>query len=165
MTYLFRGTFEQIVEGFHENLDRAREPAPYAEKAFLDAMVGLVRIYDWRARTPPADHAGLDRFRRESAAKLATYARDIAGYVQEATWLAEAADDDWYELCVRRSAIQSLLDDYAETPAVAAIGRDDLAALDAELRRVGAEQGPVPDEFIPKGMPETHWWWRYPRSA
>lgn len=71
---------------------------------------------------------------------------------------------EWYELSMRRSAIQSLLDDYQGTPVAALINLDDIVQLDEELRRLGQndEQGPVDENAIPRGLPETHWWWRYP---
>ncbi|HEX8114348.1 MAG TPA: hypothetical protein VF516_41745 [Kofleriaceae bacterium] len=41
---------------------------------------------------------------------------------------------------------------------------DDVAELDEELRRLGQhdEQGPVDARAIPRGLPASHWWWRYP---
>jgi hypothetical protein len=66
---------------------------------------------------------------------------------------------------MRRSAIQSLVDDYAGTPVAAFIDPGDVAELDDELRRVGELQGPVPESFVPKGLPSSHWWWRYPEHV
>lgn len=76
---------------------------------------------------------------------------------------AEAAgEDEWNKLCLRRSAIQTLIDDYAGTPIAALIDPAEVAELDEEMRRVGNEYGPVPNPFVPKGIPESHWWWSYP---
>jgi hypothetical protein len=66
--------------------------------------------------------------------------------VLKTQFLAEGANDNqWYELSMRRSAIQSLIDDYRDTPIEALINLDDVAQLDDELRALGQhdEQGPV----------------------
>ena len=86
-------------------------------------------------------------------------------YILKALFLAEGANEnEWYELSMRRSAIQSLIDDYQGTSVAAIINLDDVAQLDEELRRLGQndEQGPADENAIPRGLLETHWWWRYP---
>jgi hypothetical protein len=91
------------------------------------------------------------------------YRDKIAVYTALATILAEGANDnEWYELCMRRSVIQVLLDDCTGTPVAESIDPVEVAELDVELRRVGMDQGPVPEQFVPKGLPDSHWWWKYP---
>jgi hypothetical protein len=36
--------------------------------------------------------------------------------------------------------------------------------LDVELKRVGLEQGPIREDFIPRGLSKEHWWWYYPEK-
>jgi hypothetical protein len=104
----------------------------------------------------------VERFREESGAFLAALGPDVNVYVQIAISLAEgASDNECYELCMRRSVIQSLLEDYAGTPVPGLIDPVDLADLDTEMRRVGEQQGPVPTEWVPRGLPGSHWWWTY----
>jgi hypothetical protein len=94
---------------------------------------------------------------------LLDFQMKIEAYTDVALFLAEGANEyEWYELCMRRSVIQSLLDDYAGTPIAALVDPTDVADLDVELRRVGVEQGPVLEQFVPKGLPDSHWWWHYP---
>jgi hypothetical protein len=117
----------------------------------------LVGVYSQKDRADPEE---LRRFRRESAAALADFENGLSAFADLTIFLAEGArDDDWYELCVRRSAIQFVLDEYGGTPVAAQIEPADVADLDVEMRRLGNEYGPVPQQFVPTGIPECHWWW------
>ncbi len=161
MTYIFKGSLSDASSAVFENLRRASEGGEYADKRFSEAMISLVSVYDCVARND-VRHAGeLKAFRGEAALVLAAHLRDFAGYVQEAIWRAEdSRDDEWYELCVRRSAIESVLSDHdLDIPADIC---ELVCDLDNELRRVGLEQGRVPAPFIPLGIPSSHWWWEYP---
>lgn len=66
--------------------------------------------------------------------------------------------------CWRRSAIQILLDEYADTAVASTIDLDSVDELDGELRRLGLDAPPVPRDEIPN-VPHSHWWWRYPETA
>jgi hypothetical protein len=166
MTYVFSGTPEENMAAVFEHIGGARAGGVHADSYFRDALISLVRLYDSIAQTSPVAPERLQRFRRESGESLASFGNKITAYVQRAIILAEGAnDDEWYELCMRRSAIQSLLDDYTGLPVAALVDPSDVLDLDAEMRRVGAEQGPVPEAFVPKGLPESHWWWRYPQPS
>ncbi len=150
------------MAGFFELMRRSKEGGPNEDTYYRIAMICLVGLYDRQAEGGPADPERLRRFRKESGELLAALDGDISAYVQIAISLAQSANDnEWYELCMRRSVIQSLLDDYADTPVPELIDPVDLADLDTELRRVGKEQGPIPAEFVPKGLPGHHWWWSY----
>lgn len=164
MTYVLDGTPEQSMAAFTEHLRRAHAGGPDAEHEAQMAMVSLVRLHDRQAATGAVAPERLRQFRAESGAALAT-TNLVPAYVLKALFLAEGANDNqWYELSMRRSAIQSLIDDYLDTPVAALINRDDVAELDEELRRLGQhdEQGPVDARAIPHGLPASHWWWRYP---
>jgi hypothetical protein len=143
------------------DLARAGEPGPARSAHFQQAMAELVGLYDRQAVDGPADPETLARFRAESGAALAAMGDAVPGYVAVTAAHAETPDEDeLYDLALRRSAIQSLLDDYAGTPAAGLVDRDEVADLDADLRRVVADQGPLRADAIPRGLPESHWWWR-----
>lgn len=163
MTYLFSGTCEDMMSAVLRDLDGAREPGPAQAAHFRHAMAELVGLYDRRAEVGPASPEALERFRSASADALLAQADDVRAYVAITAAHAEIPDEDeLYDLAVRRSAIQSLLDDYAGTSVPDLVDRDELAELDADLRRAAAELGPIPAEFVPRGLPAEHWWWRYP---
>ncbi len=166
MTYLFQRAPDEIMAMFFDLLGHAREGGRGGGKNLHDAMVCLVALYDRQARVGSVEVERLRRFRRESGDALAAMHAGVAVYVDEALILAEdGRGDDWYELCVRRSVIQSLIEDYWATPVPDLIDPEDVADLDTEMRRVAEMPGPAPDDrVIPAGLPETHWWWRYPRA-
>jgi hypothetical protein len=164
MTFVLDGTPEQAMSAFAAHLERAHARGPDADHEARMAMVSLVRLYDRQAAVGPVAPERLQQFRAESAAALVR-TNLIPAYVLKALFLAEGANDNqWYELSMRRSAIQSLIDDYRGTPVEALVSLDDVAQLDDELRALGQhdEQGAVDEHAIPRGLPETHWWWRYP---
>lgn len=166
MTYIFSGTPEDMMAAVLKDLEKSAEGGPSADAYFDRALVSLVGLYDRQAQAGPADPERLKRFRLESSRALAGFGRKVTAYVTETAIIAETAnDDEWYELCMRRSAIQSLLDDYADTPVAALVDLSEVADLDAELRAVGEQHGPVPEPFVPRGLPDSHWWWRYPRTT
>jgi hypothetical protein len=161
VTYLFSGTARDMMSAGLADLEGARHPGPNQSAHFRRAMAELVGLYDRQAADGPADPEELARFRAESGAALEALGDAVPGYVAITAAHAEIPDEDeLYDLALRRSAIQSLLDDYAGTPAAALVDRDEVAELDADLRRVAAAQGPLPADAIPRGLPESHWWWR-----
>jgi hypothetical protein len=76
-----------------------------------------------------------------------------------------ANDDELYDLAIRRSAIQTLLDDFAGTPVPGLMDPEQLEELDEQLRRVGESQGPLAPEAAPRGIPPSHWWWHAPEAT
>ena len=164
--YLFKGTPRDMMSAVLTDLEGARHPGPNQSAHFRQAMAELVGLYDRQATDGPADAEELARFRAESGAALRSLGDAVPGYVAITAAHAEIPDEDeLYDLAVRRSAIQSLLDDYAGTPAADLVDRDEVAELDADLRRVVVEHGPLPSDAIPRGLPESHWWWRLPAST
>jgi hypothetical protein len=163
MTYQFGGTPEEQMRAFFDHLARAREPGPNADREFREALVCLVGFFDRQAHATPVATEQLRQFWHDACRELEGFARQVAVYAQTTFAIAEGAnDDEWYELCLRRSVIQLLVEQCGVTAAGGAIQPGDLAELDMDLRRIGREQGPVPEPFIPKGLPDSHWWWRYP---
>ena len=101
----------------------------------------------------PAFLAGLETALLAQAARLSGYAADLlhdAGYLDDA---------DLPRLCLRRSTIQYLLDDLADTPVAELLSAAPLADIDARLAAIKDHQGPVDDDECPDGLPETHHWW------
>jgi hypothetical protein len=161
MTYVFGGTPEDHMTAFFDHLERARQTSAQADVEIPQALASLAGLVDRQTQAGPVAPERLEEFWRAACDALAGFPNDISAYVQIALVVAEGANDnEWYELCLRRSAIELLID---HCPSVAAaIDPVDLSDLDAELRRVGQDQGPMQDRYIPKGLPESHWWWHYP---
>lgn len=165
MSYLFEQTPEEEMAALLQHLARARAGGPDADREFRRALVRLVGLYDRQAQVGAVDRQRLQAFRRESGEALMAFRDKLGAYAHRALILAEGANEgEWYELCMRRSVIQLLLDDYAGTPVASLIDGDYVADLDVEMERVGMDQGPLPESFIPKGLPESHWWWHYPEA-
>lgn len=163
MTYSFTTTPAAAIARFWERIRLARQGGPATDAAVRRALIDLVELACLRGQTPPADPEVYRQFHQASAEALLEFPKKLGAYANITLVIAEGArEDDWYELCMRRSVIQVLWDDYAGTPVAALISPADVADLDAELRRVGAEYGPVPPRFVPSGLPASHWWWRYP---
>jgi hypothetical protein len=161
MTYVFRGTADDHIKRFFDHVERARQSRERADTEVPAALAELVGIVDRQAQAEPVPTERLDEFWRTACEALNAFPDDMSAYAQIALVLAEGANDnEWYELCLRRSAIQ-LLSDHCP-PVAAAIDRADLSDLDEEMRRVGLDQGPAAEEFIPRGLPDSHWWWHYP---
>ncbi|QSA98410.1 hypothetical protein [Methylococcus sp. EFPC2] len=165
MTYIFKGSPEDMMSSLFAGLQRASGESAGAEAAFHEALVSLVGLHHAQAVQGAADPPRLARFREESSQALLAFPQRLGFLVNEALILAEDASDyEWPRLCLNRSVIQFLIDDYAATPIPALIDRQDLTELDEEMARVGDRQGPLDEDQIPRGMPQSHWWWRYPQD-
>lgn len=163
----YSGTAEDLMPRVLHNLERAVEGGPQGEQHRFYAMMGLVGLYDRLAAEGPADPEQLKAFRARSAELLEQLGDHTANVLIDAEDLAENAveGDEWSRLSMLRSAIQSLLDDYAGTGVPALLDPSDVEALDEQLRALAPEQDPVPEEDMPRGLPESHWWWRLPAQV
>jgi hypothetical protein len=163
--YSFTGTAEDVMDAFVAHVQKASTGGPDGYLYFHRALICLVGLHDRLVIAGAVDPARLAQFRHDSAAALTSFDGQIAAYVQETIAIAEdASEGEWLKLCYRRSAIQVVREDYAGSPAAAWIDEADLRALDRELERVGGEHGPVPERLVPRGLPTSHWWWRYPAT-
>lgn len=167
-TSVYRGSSEGAIAAFFEHANVAMTSSDKArvEHAFRDAMEQLVLIPHYQAVHGPLPAERLTEFRRQSAPLLAT-SPHLGAYIWRAQFLAEGANENyWYELSIRRSAIQFAIDDYPGPPVADQIKPEDVEELDDELRRVGQfdEQGPIDPAYIPHGLPASHWWWHYPEQ-
>ncbi|HEY0195159.1 MAG TPA: hypothetical protein VGC42_28790 [Kofleriaceae bacterium] len=165
---MYRGSSEGAIAAFfeHANVAMTSSDAARVEQAFRDAMEQLVLLHHYQAVHGPLSAERLAEFRRQSAPLLAT-SPHLGAYIWRAQFLAEGANENyWYELSMRRSAIQLAIDDYPGWPVADQIKLDDVDALDTELRRVGQfdEQGPIDPAYIPHDLPANHWWWHYPEQ-
>ena len=163
MTYTFTGDSDAVMASILRNARTATEDRPDADGYLRNALIGLVGLYDRQAEQGPVGPDRLAEFRRDSGEAFAQVPGPIRAFAWAAQDLAEQEEEgDWYEISMRRSALQSLMDDYAGTPADGIVETEDIEELDEVLRRVGPNQPPVPPEFVPRGLPEHHWWWRLP---
>lgn len=166
-------TFDNVtVDGctteFFCLLEESKQGGLNAAPRLQQALSCLVGVEVARAREG-TDPVRLAAFRRDSAAALATMADDLqyfaehlAGQAEQFIDATEADWADWYDFCLRRSEVELLRDNYADSPAVQAIVAADVERADRELRRVGAEQPePLPARLVPAGLPSSHWWWRH----
>ena len=160
MTYVFRRDPDDAMASFFNHVRHVHKGELNADREFRLALISLVEVYTQAAQIDPAR---LQQFRRESGEALASFGNRVAAYLLKTVFLAEdAREDEWYELAMRRSVIQLLSDEYVGTRVAAQIDPAEVAELDAELRRVGKEQGPVPEPYVPKSLPGSHWWWHFP---
>jgi hypothetical protein len=164
MTWTFSGDPRQLMSETLVDLHTASEDRPDADGYFHRAMMSLVGLYDRQAECGAVHPEEMAAFRRESGDAMLRLDRRIPVYLSSTLGRAETAEEgDWYQLAMRRSVIQSLLDDYAGTRVAQLVEEDpDLSELDDELRRVAEEQDPVPEHIIPRGIPNSHWWWHLP---
>ncbi|HNQ03532.1 MAG TPA: hypothetical protein PKH69_02865 [Thiobacillaceae bacterium] len=167
MSHAFHDRAEQRMTDVLDALAHAAKDGTARRTHFHDALVAMVGLYEHGARTGAPSPARLAAFRRDCAAALdglADLPDLLSGYVADARGLAETPNGDvWPRLCMRRSALQILLDDYPG--AAAAIDRTGLAELDAAMYHMGGARGPLPAAAVPSGLPPGHWWWRHPRSG
>ena len=123
----------------------------------------LARLYEAQAVHGAVPAAEMAAFRRASAEALAPLSNHVASFPSSLADDAEFADEPVYAyICLDRTAIQSMLDDYHGTAIDGMIDLAEVAHLDDMLRELALVQGPVPEARIPQGIPESHWWWRYP---
>lgn len=163
MTYQFSGTPNSIMDSCLAHLREAGSTDPDGQAYLRLALAELVGLHHLGALAGGIDTERLRAFRRDSLAWLLGMAERVSFYLNETLIQAEDANnDEWPSLCMSRSVIQCLLDDYVGTPIPSLFQADDLADLDETLRRVGEQQGPLPADQRIHGLPASHWWWRYP---
>ncbi|HMF39842.1 MAG TPA: hypothetical protein VKQ32_04055 [Polyangia bacterium] len=168
MLYEFLETPDAVMASCLECLRLAHAGGGRAGQNLRLALVDLVGLCDRQARVGPVDPERLRRFRSEATDAMAHLDRQIAAFILDVAMRVdhEARElDDWYEICMRRSVLQLLLDDYPQTPALAMVDATDMIGFDDHTRETGRAHGPIPEALIPMGLPDTHWWWRYPRPG
>ena len=166
MSYEFRGSSEELMANCLADLATAASGDGANEAAhFRRALVALVGLHHLQAASGPVSAERMRAFREQSLQSLLGQRTRVRQYYDKALDLAEIADEgDWPELCMRRSVVQCLLEDFADTPLAGWISADEIAGLDEEMMRVGDEQGPVDAGRVPGGLPLSHWWWHYPKD-
>ena len=111
MTYVFGGTPEDHMIGFFDHLERARQSSAQADVEIPEALASLIGLVDRHAQVHPVAAERLEEFWLAACDALRAFPNEISAYVQIALVIAEGANDnEWYELCLRRSAIQLLID-------------------------------------------------------
>lgn len=163
--YIFKETPQENIDLFMERIKVAQNATTIQDQHFNYAVLCLIGLYD----SMTEEHSDfrnsneLKVFYKESAKELVKLWRDLNAYADITYFMAEVADEnEWYYLCIRRSVLYILVNDYKETEVRQHIELNDIEELDVELKRVGLEQGTIPPEYIPRGLSKEHWWWYYP---
>ncbi len=130
------------------------------------AMSRLVGLREREAEAGPASPERTAEFRLRFPEILVRLGNAVPAYVLRAADRAESVNDEagLYDVALRRSGIQELLDQFPDTPAAALVDRDEVAELDGDLRRVAEDLGPLPQRMVPRAAPGHHWWWRHPEA-
>ncbi len=118
--------------------ERAKAGSGWAE--FRERVIGLMRRNGW------AFHNYID------ATTEASLHSSVDGW------------DSWTSACRRRSSVQFVMDEF-DGAALLYAGDYDVELLreaDEELRERAHRVSPLPDDLLPPGIPETHWWWLSP---
>ena len=167
MTYIFDATPENAMKGFFLDIADSIEADKSgdlsgARTQFEEALSFLIDLEINRIQSK-IDDTTLQEFIKDSCPELLKVERYLGAHGDIVIYRAEAAreDPDWYKLCIQRSVIQLLIQYYSNTPCGKYLEYYDLDTLDNEMRRVGEDQGPVPEKYVPK-LPSSHWWWTYP---
>jgi hypothetical protein len=163
--YIFDGPARAMMDAFFVHLAKAQAGGVYATAYLHDAMVDLIGLQVAISRDGIDDPAALERFRADAGAAMLGATTLVRGYLYLAADEAEeAGEPDWYQFCIRRSAIELVRRDFPEI-AGRIFDPDDLVRLDTELRRLGPNQEALPPHMIPAGLPPGHWWWRPPAAT
>ena len=126
---------------------------------FLDVLADLIRHSEL---LQPGD---VQTFLRETA-PLVRKARiplgesiaDVERYVG-----SEFYGDEWFQVCLRRSKLQSVMDLYNVLVDVNWDTFLDFENVDYMLKQKGDHEGPVAHDRVPPNTPASHWWWWYPK--
>jgi hypothetical protein len=148
-----------------DRLDRAaddRDALAYLGE-FVAAQQGIANaLYaDDALRYTPEVEAYLDACAPILSRRRHLLARIVSDIQRPISGALEA--DEWFIACGRRSAIESLREVFAGSEVEDELARNlDTEVLDARMREIGEVEGPVAPERVPAGIPDSHWWWRYP---
>jgi hypothetical protein len=140
-------------------------PAEQEIAAFLAALFDVALVYG----ADPAAVGALGAFVNETAPDIRKLVVPLSFYPGELLDSFEGIweDDEWVQLCRRRSALQFFLDLYGGSEAWSVMDaiREASVALDAYIRERGMLEGCLSDEEIDPAIPRTHWWWWLPNQA
>lgn len=128
------------------------------------AMVNLVGLGVRLHREPDADWIDneLPAFRTRVRDLLTAVRPILSGYLARMeTSIWENSLDGWYDASIRRSAVQVVMDEFADGDDRPLIDPHRISEADAEMRDAAPEIPPLPPEAVPD-LPSTHWWWRAP---
>ncbi|WP_143219731.1 hypothetical protein [Actinomadura sp. CNU-125] len=133
----------------------------------------LLDFYKELAKWNPKDPAEVqllrDRVRSDAVIQELSneMARNfITGYISETEDLVDRGRHEGYRAaCEHRSAIQLLIDDFAEHEPLSSIDSTWLTEVDEELSEVAEDAPPLHRGEIPSWAPTTHWWWSAPKRT
>jgi hypothetical protein len=163
MTYIFRSKPEQTMAAFMSSIVDIEGDSLGARAEFRATMAQLVGLHCAESRHGAVDPSLMAQFREQSMQAMLAMSDEVSFLLNEAMIQADDCDEhQWSGLCLERSVIQFLLDDYANTPIPALFDPNELTKLDTRMKRVGYRYGPLEAHEIPRGMPDSHWWWYFP---
>jgi hypothetical protein len=144
---------------------RARPEGTPADPLLADLLLdmyqlGLLIGGDPALRDSPELHAFLDEAApelMEEHVSLLFYPGSLIREFQR-TW----EQDEWEQLCRRRSALQFFLDLFEDTMLAPFIHEIEIDHLDEEIRDWGNREGFLSPSEIDPRIPHSHWWWWAP---
>ncbi|WP_282782456.1 MULTISPECIES: hypothetical protein [unclassified Nocardia] len=133
---------------------------------FANAMSMLIGVNAGIVRNELSSPDDFNRFRSQVASLMSRSSRSLFSYLyMSMDYAIRARVDGWHEPCVRRSAIQLLIDDYPPSAEVFdSEDRETVEEMDEWLRDRAPDIAPLPSRLIPEGIPSSHWWWRLPSA-
>ena len=155
----------------HESVAKAlqdlRAMADYPEDAGnLGALLDFLEwVADLGRERVVLSNAERERFTAESAPLLAKGLRHIFEFINdcERILLRDWYDDEWIQVCERRSRIEFLRTLYqGAMPAGEFEYWLDTENLDDLIQQAGRSEGGLEPGEIPEGTPSSHWWWWHP---
>ncbi|MGX1806651.1 hypothetical protein ACWIGI_13135 [Nocardia sp. NPDC055321] len=134
---------------------------------FANGMAMLIGVRVGMKGEDAPSSVEVDDFRAQVESLLIANRRSFFSYLYRSMDLAiRSPIEGWYEPCLRRSAIQLVLDDYPKAAEVLdSEDRETVEEIDEWLRDRAPEISRLPDSVIPHEMPASHWWWRLPSMS
>ncbi|MET8739898.1 hypothetical protein [Streptomyces sp. NPDC004728] len=137
------------------------------EGIFVESMKLLTSLAVCLNREPDSAWVaeGLSRLERGAHAIVSRHSTLLYKYligIDSLLW--GATQDDWYQACIRRSAIQVLMDEIDRDADHRILNRDFVDECDDEFREAAPDAEKLPPSSIPDVSP-SHWWWTAPGKA
>ncbi|MEU6033908.1 hypothetical protein ABZ801_00705 [Actinomadura sp. NPDC047616] len=149
-------------------VDSIEESAAGTEDQLAEALGELLVLRSLCGSDYGLQRARLHAFKRRVAEGLqnGNNPRNLDNYIEDAaSFAAEGRYDGFAHAALARSALQILLEDFAEWNLIDEERRADLAGIDEDLQDTAEDAPPVDAKYVPPNLPPTHWWWSAPKRT